>query len=191
MAISNYLFLANAAFSMINDRLMFFVCCFMRSLISIFRSNSVCSFNCNPGGQWPVIRPVLAWLTRSWRGRGARALSSHRAAPRAADGFCYVYTRALAAACPFPDLDHSEDYDFVLAAAAAGHAVLAFADDAPTAVCAHVTHARRPRLEPSQRGVPRAARRIPCCVPRVVACSAAAQTRTGSAATLWTMATFA
>ena len=44
MAISNCLFLANAAFSMINDKLMFFVYSLMRSLISIFRSNSVCSF---------------------------------------------------------------------------------------------------------------------------------------------------
>ena len=55
-------------------------------------------------------------------------------------GFSFVYTRALAAECPFPSVDHGEDYAFVMAAAAAGHRVLAFADTPATAACVHVTH---------------------------------------------------
>jgi hypothetical protein len=55
-------------------------------------------------------------------------------------GFCYVYTARLAAECPFAPVDHGEDYALVLAAAASGHTAIGYADEAQTAVCAHVTH---------------------------------------------------
>lgn len=55
-------------------------------------------------------------------------------------GFSYVYTRELAAACPFPDLDHGEDYALIMDAAARGFRLIAYADQATTACCAHTSH---------------------------------------------------
>lgn len=73
-------------------------------------------------------------------------------------GFSYVYTAALIARSPFPDITFGEDYAFVRDAAySAGAACRAFGDDARNPAVLHVLHGESSTMTPTDRVLARPA----------------------------------